>query len=93
MSLNREDAYYEPEDCNDAEEFQERVDHQLKHENYPYSEENITTALENDAIAKHLSTLATLLKNGQTAEAGLVLSSALYTYWEQRTEREVQENI
>lgn len=91
--MNRHDAYYEPEDCNDSEEIQERIDYKLKNENYPYSEENINEAMSDDGLIPHLPTLATLLANGETEKAGLVLSSALYTYWEQRSEREVLDNI
>lgn len=86
-------SYYEPEDDNDAEEIQERIDYELKNDNYPYSEDNILEAMNDDGLIKHLPTLATLLSNGDTAQAGLVLSSALYTYWEERTEREVINNI
>lgn len=91
--MNREDAYYEPEDNNDDEEIQERIDYELKNCNYPYSEDNILDAIADEALNKHLPTIATLLANGDTAQAGLVLSSALYTYWEDRTTREVLDNI
>ena len=85
------DRYYEPED--DTEEIQERIDYELKNDNYPYSEENILEAIHEDALIKALPTLATLLSQGKTAEAGVVLSSTLYTYWEDKTTREVEENI
>lgn len=87
------DRYYEPADCNDAEEIAERIDYELKNDNYPYSEENILEAIYDEALIKSLPTLATLLSQGKTAEAGVVLSSTLYTYWENRTTREVEENI
>jgi hypothetical protein len=85
--------YYEPEDDNDAEEIQERIDYELKNDNYPYSEDNILEAIHDDGLIKCLPTLATLLQQGKTDEAGLVLSSTLYTYWEDRTTREVENNI
>lgn len=85
--------YYEPEDDNDAEEIQERIDYELKNDNYPYSEDNILEAMHDDGLIKCLPTLATLLSQGKTDEAGLVLSSTLYTYWEDRTTREVENNI
>lgn len=87
------DAYYEPPEDNDAEEFAERVDFEMKYANYPYSEENILEAIADEALIPHIQSLATLLRKGDTAAAGVVLSSALYTYWEQRTEREVEENL
>lgn len=90
--MNREDAYYEPEDNNDAEQFAERVAYELKNDNYPFSEENILDAIQDEALVDCLPTLATLLQNGDTASAGVVLSSTLYTYWEKRTEREVENN-
>lgn len=86
-------SYYEPEDNNDSEQIQERIDWNLKHSNYPYSEENILEAIYDEGLIKHLPTLATLLQQGKTAEAGLVLSSALYTYWEDRITSEVENNI
>lgn len=93
MGMSRHDSYYEPEDNNDAEEIQERIDYELKNDNYPYSEENIWEAMSDDGLVKCLPTLADLLSKGKTAEAGLVLSSTLYTYWEDRTTREVENNI
>jgi hypothetical protein len=87
------DSYYEPEDNNDSEEVQERIDYKLKNDNYPYSEDNILEAIQNDGLIKCLPTLASLLSQGKTEEAGLVLSSTLYTYWEDRTTREVEDNI
>ena len=93
MGMNRADAYYEPEDNNDSEEIQERIDYELKNSNYPYAESNINDAIADEALIPHLSTIASLLQEGKTDQAGLVLSSALYTYWEDRTTREVLENI
>lgn len=87
------DRYYEPEDDDDGEEIQERIDYELKNVNYPYSEENILECMQDDGLIKCLPTLATLLANGDTAQAGLVLSSTIYTYWEERTTREVLDNI
>jgi hypothetical protein len=89
--MNRADAYYEPED-NDSEEIQERIDYDLKTVNNPYTEENLREALYDDGVEKHMATIATLLQQGDTAAAGLVLSSAIYTYWEDRTTREVLNN-
>jgi hypothetical protein len=89
------DSYYEApyDDQADHEEMQERIDYELKNDNYPYSEDNIFEAIQEDALVKCLPTLATLLSKGQLEEAGLVLSSTLYTYWEDRTTREVEENF
>jgi hypothetical protein len=87
-------SYYEApyDDQADSEEIQERIDYELKNDNYPYSEANILEAIHEDALIKALPTLATLLSQGKTAEAGVVLSSTLYTYWEDRTTREVENN-
>lgn len=89
MGMNREDAYYEPEDYTDGEEIQELIDYKLKNENYPYSADNILEALHNDALVPHLDTIATFLANDDTVNAGLILSSAIYTWWEKMSEREV----
>ena len=93
MGMSRHDSYYEPEDDNDAEEIQERIDYEMKHINYPYTEENLREALYDDGLEKHMATISTLLAEGKKAEAGLVLSSAIYTYWEDRTTREVTNNL
>jgi hypothetical protein len=88
-------AYYEApyDDQAEHEEIQERIDYELKNDNYPYSEDNILDAIQDDGLVKCLATLSTLLSAGKTAEAGLVLSSTLYTYWEDRTTREVEQNF
>ena len=89
------DSYYEApyDDQADHEEMQERIDYELKNANYPYSADNILEVMQDEGLNKHLATLAALLSQGKTAEAGVVLSSALYTYWEDRTTREVEENF
>jgi hypothetical protein len=92
--MNNNNYYEAPyDDQADSEEIQERIDYELKNDNYPYSEENINEAIFDEALNKHFATLATLLSKGKLEEAGLVLSSALYTYWEDRTTREVENNI
>lgn len=88
-----EDRYYEPEDDNDGDEIQEQIDFKLKNENYPYSAENICECFFEDGFAGHWETIATLLQKGDTAAAGIVLSSVIYTYWEDRSENEVLDNI
>jgi len=93
MTMNREDAYYEPEDDRDGEEIQERIDYEMKNGNNPYLADNIREAFQDDAFEGHWETLATLLQQGNTNAAGTVLSSILYTYWEDRSEREVIENL
>lgn len=92
--MNNNNYYEAPwDDQADHEEMQERIDYELKNDNYPYSEDNIYEAIGDEALVKCLPTLATLLSHGKTAEAGLVLSSTLYTYWEERTIREVENNF
>ena len=88
-------SYYEApyDDQADSEEIQERIDYELKNDNYPYSEANILEAIHEDGLVKYLATLSDLLSQGKTAEAGVVLSSTLYTYWEERTIREVENNF
>lgn len=89
MSLH--DRYYEPPD-DDHEEFAERVAFKMKYSNNPYTEENILEALADEALIPHIQALSTLLSKGDKLAAGTVLSSALFTYWEQRTEREVEDD-
>ena len=89
MMTYNNNSYYEPEDNNDAEEFAERVAHEMKYANNPYTEENILEALADEALVPHIQALATLLQQKDKLAAGTVLSSALFTYWEKRTEREL----
>jgi len=92
--MNNNNYYEAPyDDQAEHEEIQERIDYELKNDNYPYSEANILDAIQEEALIKCLPTLASLLSQGKTAEAGVVLSSTLYTYWEDRTTREVENNI
>jgi hypothetical protein len=92
--MNNNNYYEAPyDDQADSEEMQERIDYELKNANYPYSEDNILEAMQDEGLNKYLPVLATLLSQGKTKEAGVVLSSALYTYWEDRTIREVEENF
>ena len=90
MSLH--DAYYDPPEDDDAENFAERVAFKMKYSNNPYTEENILEAIADEALNQHIQALATLLASGDKLAAGTVLSSALFTYWEQRTEREVEDD-
>lgn len=92
MGMSMHDRYYEPED-DDYEEIEERIEDLLKEENYPYSAKNIEEAILNDAMYPHSETLADLLSKGDTAAAGVVLSSLLYTYWEDRSRDEVLDNL
>ena len=93
--MYKNDAYYDApyDDQAEHEEMQERIDYEMKNDNYPYSADNINQAMQDDGLIKCLDTLSTLLSQGKTSEAGLVLSSTLYTYWEERTTREVEENF
>lgn len=90
MSLH--DKWYEPPE-DDWEEIEEKIDYEMKNDNYPYTKDNIWECMSDDGLVPHLETLATLLAKGDTAAAGVVLSSALFTYWEERTEREVLNNL
>lgn len=90
--MSMHDRYYEPED-DDGEEIEERIEELLKDEHYPYSAENIEEAILNDAMIAHTETLADLLSKGKTNEAGVVLSSLLYTYWEERSRDRVLDNL
>lgn len=90
--MNRHDAYYEPQDDSN-EEFEQRVNDLLKNENNPYTAKNIAEMLYEDGLVKHYETLATLLQQGNKAAVGTILSSALFTYWENRSRDEVEGNL
>jgi hypothetical protein len=92
MGMSMHDRYYEQPD-DDGEEIQERIDYEMKNKNNPYTKDNIWECMSDDGLIPHLETLATLLSQGDTAAAGTVLSSALYTYWEDRTTKEVLDNL
>ena len=89
--MNMHDRYYEPaDDCN--EEFEQRVNDLLKNKNNPYTAENIAEMIYEDGLVKHFETLATLLQKGDKVAVGTILSSALFTYWEDRSRRELEYN-
>ena len=90
--MSMHDRYYEPED-DDSDAIEERIEELLKTDNNPYTADNIFEALQDDALAPSMETLATLLEQGDTAAAGVVFSSRIYTYWEERTRNEVLEDL
>lgn len=90
MSLH--DAYFEPPD-DDSEEIQERVWDLLQSDNNPFDADNIREAIFEDAFEGHWETLSALLHEKNHSAVGGVISGILWTYWEERSQREVIDGI
>lgn len=89
------DAYYDaPDDGQDQyDQIEAEVDHLMKYENNPYTEDNILEALANDALAPHIQALAYKLQQRDKEAVGTILSAALYTYFEKRSRDQALENL
>jgi hypothetical protein len=84
MGMNREDAYYEPEDDEDMEE---QIAELLNGEYNPDLPENIQEAFLNDAFfGDHWDALITALQTNNKEMIGVIVSTCIYEYWESRAE-------
>ena len=87
MGMSMEDRYYIPED--DDEEFEEAVAELLNGDYNPDLEENIKEAFLNDAFfGLHWDSLVNAIQKNEKEKIGLIISTCLYEYWEDRAERD-----
>ena len=83
-----EDRYYEPED---DEDFEEQIAELLNGEYNPDLEENIKEAFLNDAFfGDHWDALVTALQSNNKEMIGVIVSTCIYEYWENRAELDCQ---
>ena len=84
MVMNREDAYYEPED---EEDFDEHIVKMLNGEYSPNLPDNIHEAFTNDAFfGDHWDALVDAIQKKEKAVIGLIITTCIYEYWEARAE-------
>jgi hypothetical protein len=88
MVMNREDAYYEPEDDND---FDEQIVEMLNGEYSPSLPDNIHEAFTNDAFfGDHWDALVDAIQKKEKAVIGLIITTCIYEYWETRAEMDCE---
>lgn len=88
-------AYYDaPDDGQDQyDQMHMEVDRLMRGANNPFTADNIFEALADEALVPHLETLATKLQQRDKLAVGTILSAALYTYFEKRSQNEALESL
>jgi hypothetical protein len=88
MGMNREDAYYEPED---EENFDDEIAELLNGDYNPDLPENIKQAILDDALfGSHWDALVDAIQKNEKTVVGLIIVSSIYEYWEARAESDCQ---
>jgi hypothetical protein len=80
--------------ADDGMDEQDRIDEEqarlLKEENNPDDYNNFIEAIAEDCLASHSDALEEALQQNDKAKIGLIISSAVYTYWENKSLEEAQ---
>ena len=80
--------------ADDGLDEQDRIDEEqarlLKEENNPNHYSNFIEAITEDALAPHSDALEEALEQDDKEKIGLIISSAVYTYWENKSYEEAQ---
>lgn len=80
--------------ADDGLDEQDRIDEEaarlLKEENNPDDYNNFVSAIAEDALAPHIEALEEALQKNDKEKIGLIISSAVYTYWEEKSYEEAQ---
>ena len=80
--------------ADDGLDEQDRIDEEqarlLKEENNPDHYANFIEAITEDCLASHCDALEEALQQNDKAKIGLIISSAVYTYWENKSLEEAQ---
>ena len=80
--------------ADDGLDEQDRIDEEvarlLKEENNPDHYSNFIEAITEDALAPHCDALEEALQQDDKAKIGLIISAAVYTYWENKSNEEAQ---
>jgi len=80
----RTTAFDVEQQCAYGDMIQESVDSKLRKEYDPSDYHNFTEAVTEDALAKHWDTIKDAWDRGDKATVGLMITSAIYTYWENK---------
>jgi len=62
----------------------------LKEENNPDDYNNFIEAITEDCLVPHCDALEEALQKDDKAKIGLIISAAVYTYWEEKSLEEAQ---
>jgi hypothetical protein len=80
--------------CDAGLDEQDRIDEEvarlMKEENNPDYYANFVEAITEDALAPHSDALEEALQQDDKAKIGLIISAAVYTYWEEKSNEEAQ---
>ncbi len=87
--MNKYDAwlqapYVAAED--DQEKIDQRISNLLKGEYDPDKFENFQEAIYEEALYRHKDSIEEALRNNDKATLGLLIQSAVFTYWENKAE-------
>jgi len=82
--IERTTAFDMEQQCAYGDMIQEAADAKLRNEYNPSDYHNFTYAVSEDALAKHWDTIKDAWDRGDKATVGLIITTAIYTYWENK---------
>ena len=80
----RSTAFDVEQQCGYGDYVQEYADKKLRTEYDPSDYHNFTEAVTEDALAKHWDTIKDAWDRGDKKTVGLLITTAIYTYWENK---------
>lgn len=80
----RATAFDVEQQCAYGDMISEAAEAKLRKEYDPSDYHNFTEAVTEDALAKHWDTIKDAWDRGDKATIGLMITSAIYTYWENK---------
>jgi len=85
MEYNERATAFEIEQaCAYGDMISEAVEKKMNTEYNPSDYHNFVEAIAEDALAKHWDTIQDAWNRGDKATIGLMITSAIYTYWENK---------
>ena len=82
--IERATAFDIEQQCAYGDYISAAVDKKLRNEYDPADYHNFTEAVGEDALAKHWDTIQDAWNRGDKATVGLMITTAIYTYWENK---------
>lgn len=80
--------------ADDGMDAQDRIEEEasrlMKEENNPDEYYNFVEAISEDALYEHKDALQDALEKNDKEKIGLIISAAVYTYWEERSQHEAE---
>jgi len=87
----RATAFDIEQQCAYGDMIQESADKKMRNEYDPADYHNFVEAIGEDALAKHWDTIKTAWESGDKATVGLMNTTAIYTYWENKAISEAED--